>query len=119
MAARMDIALQRNEDWARTFIVTAGGEPVDLTGWSAEMQIKSRVDNATIIATADCSIDAPTAGLIDVHVAASEGSPLNSYGSPIQTENLPYDLRLIDPDGNKIALVGGIIILTRGVTQNG
>jgi hypothetical protein len=117
MAYALDITLRRNEDWARLFRVTDGeGNPVSLAGWSVAMQVKSRLDNTTVVATGSCAITLANLGWFTVTLRASEGNPLASYGDPLQIENLPYDIRLTSPDGVKIDFVAGTIILLRGVT---
>lgn len=121
MAAQMNISVQRNEDWARLWSVKnpKTGQPFNISGWSIAMQVKSKLNNSAVIASADCAIYDGPRGLFTTILKASEGTPLNAYGSPIQTENLPYDIRVTTGSGLKIALVSGVIILNRGTTQNG
>jgi hypothetical protein len=117
MAYALDIPLRRNEDWARLFRVTDGnGNPVSLVGWSVAMQVKARLDNGPVIETGICAISQPALGWFTATLRASEGTPLASYGDPLQTVNLPYDIRLTSPSGIKIDFVAGVVILSRGVT---
>lgn len=118
MAAQIDIPLQRNEDWVRRFPMKSGGEPIDMTGWTLAMQVRSRTDNGALIAAAEITTSELAQGAFTVTLRASEGTPLNSYGSPLQTENLPYDLRATDSAGTKITLFGGVVVLSRGVTHD-
>lgn len=117
MPARLDIALQRNEDWARTLTLTdTKGAPIDLTGCTLAMQVRDKLTQVLIATGAIEIVHAPT-GLIGVTLRASEGTPLGRYGSGIQVANLHYDLRMIDSGGTKVALLAGIIILSRGETR--
>lgn len=119
MAFQIDIPLRRNEDWAREWLITDGaGNAVDLTGWTAALQVKSRLNNSAVVASALIDIE-PEAGRITTVLRASEGHPLQSFGSPVQTENLPFDFRLTDPSGLKVDVAAGVVILSRGVTLNG
>lgn len=120
MAAQLDIVVARNETWGRSFQLCDGeGNPFDVTGASLEGEIKSRIDNSVTIASFDCSIADAAQGIFSVSLDASEGTTLNTYGSPIQTDNLKYDIRAVDAGGIKRRLVYGTVILQRGVTQNG
>jgi len=118
MAAQLDITIARNETWARTFQVCDGdGNPVDITGTTLAGQVKSRTDNDATVASFTCAIFNAANGEFSVKLDATEGSALNGYGSPIQTENLAYDIRWTAGGGTKIDLVRGKIVLLRGVTQ--
>lgn len=121
MAASMNIDLRRNEDWARLFTVSdpSTGLPLDISDWAFQMQVKTRVDNNTTIAAAAFETVDGLNGKFQATLLSSEGSALNAYGSPIQTENLAYDIRATLPSGLKRTLVSGVIILGRGVSQNG
>jgi hypothetical protein len=116
MPGRLDIALQRNEDWSRTlFLADQDGLPVDLRGCSAAMQIRDKLSQ-TLIAEAEITIIDALNGEVGVFLRASEGSALAAYGVAIQTANLHYDFRLTDLDNVRVVLFSGLIILTRGET---
>jgi hypothetical protein len=113
MAAHLDITLRRNADWPRIIKLRSGGEPIDITGMTVAMQVRTKLDQA-LVAKADIEIIDPANGTFQVTL---RGSSFDGYGSPIQTVNLPYDLRLTDSDGISIDLVAGLVILTRGETH--
>lgn len=115
MAARLDIALQRNEDWAATLTLTRTDKtPIDLNGVTLAMQVRDRLTQ-DLIESADIAVIDAAAGLIKVVLQASEGTPLASYGVPIQSAALPYDLRMTVNDVN-IILISGQVLLRRGET---
>lgn len=119
MAARFDIPLLRNEVWRKRLTLSdESGALIDLTGWSFALHVRSRVDNDTLIAAATFDLTEVATGAITPMLSAIEGTPLNGYGSPLQTENLPYDLRAVDPAGDKLVLAAGMVILSRGVTHD-
>lgn len=91
--------------------------PRDLTGATALMQVKSRTDNATVIAAATIDMSDGASGRIGVTLTAAEGTPLYSYGSPLQTTNLVYDLRITWPSGLVTRAMAGTVILERGVSH--
>lgn len=81
------------------------------------MHVRGRTNNAALIAAAQISASELAQGAVTITLDASEGTPLSAYGSPLQTENLPYDLRAIDASGTKLVLLHGIVILSRGITH--
>lgn len=116
MPERVDIYLQRNEDWGRSLYITdAEGIAIDLTGYTVAMQVRQKLSQE-LVATAQCDISYPTAGEAMIVLRASEGSALSQFGAPIQTANLHYDCRLTDPDGFETILFGGLLVLSRGET---
>lgn len=115
MGPRLDIALQRNEDWGRELTLTAGGQPIDLTGSSVSMQVRDKLSQA-IITSADVEIVDAINGAVQVTLRGSV-PPLSNYGAQIQTANLHYDVRLTDPNGFKTILFGGVLVLYRGETR--
>lgn len=116
MPARLDIALQRNEDWARTLTLTAAGKAIDLSGMSFGMQVRDKLSQ-TLIAEASITVEAPQAGIVSVLLRGSEGSPLSRYGQQIQDAQLFYDFRMTDEFGTNIVLFGGYVLLSRGETR--
>jgi hypothetical protein len=115
MPARLDIPLQRNEDWSRTITVAAEGEPIDLTGMTIAMQVRDKLSQF-LVAEAECDVTDPVNGEVTITLKASAGSPLSTYGAAIQLANLPYDLRVTESDGFQTVLFAGNVILTRGET---
>jgi hypothetical protein len=119
MALHIDIALRRNEDWARAWTVRDRNKvAVDLTGWAVDMQVRSRLDNNALLAAATCAITDPAAGIFTTVIRASEGFPLSTYGDPLHTISLPYDIRLTDPAGIRVVLVAGLVTLSRGISHS-
>lgn len=113
----LDIPLQRNEDWVRQIILTdSADQPLNLTGCTLDMWVKSRHDNDVVLAYADIVIVSPLEGELLVTLRASDDAPLASYGSPLQTVNLRYDMVMHTPDDINLALLTGSVILSRGVT---
>jgi hypothetical protein len=115
MGPRLDIALQRNEDWGRELVITSGGEPVDLTGCTVAMQVRDKLSQQLVTFAEAQIIDAMN-GAVQVTLFGSV-PPLSTYGSPIQVVNLHYDVRMTDPDGFKTILFGGVLVLYRGETR--
>jgi hypothetical protein len=111
MPVRLDIALQRNEDWSRILTISDAAGPVDITGWTFLMQVRPRLSQTLLITAAEIEIiDAPN-GKISIFLARL------STGDNLQTVQLPYDLIAIEPDEYQTAFLTGYIILSRGVSH--
>lgn len=119
MAASIDIPLRRNEVWGRTLTLSdPSGQPYDLTGATAQFHVRSRLDNSALVASGAVDLSDAVSGKLSVTLRADEGQPLYSYGNPLQTSNLPFDIRIKLPSGIKRDLVAGVVILTRGISHD-
>jgi hypothetical protein len=117
MPTRLDIALQRNENWARTVsIVDDQDIALDLTGCVLAKQVRDKLAQSLITSASIAVLD-PTSREVQMTLRASEGSALAAYGNAIQPAILPFDCRLTDPDGVSVVLFTGNIILSRGETS--
>lgn len=116
MPARLDIAMQRNEDFACTLEITdSAGDAIDLTGWALVLTVKERLEADEPLQTGEIEIiDAPT-GLIGIGIQGP-GAVLGSYGDPLLSYELPFDLIATDPEGTPTALLAGYVIISRGIT---
>lgn len=115
MPARLDIAIQRNEDYLQGWNLAADGAPIDITGWAFDLDIKSRTDNAYVIQSGTITITDAEAGQFDLLIEAP-GHALGNYGDLLHSYQLPYDLIATDIDGYRTALVAGYIIISRGIS---
>jgi hypothetical protein len=118
MAAARDIFLQRNEDFQEGWSLTRDDDtPIDLTECVLAGHVRAPLDNSTLVASFEIEITDAANGEATLKLAASEGSALAAYGNPIQVARLPYDIRLIYPDGSPLVLVVGTVVLSRGNTH--
>jgi len=121
MACQLNIAVQRNEDYAQGWNITDDADlPIDLTGMGIALQVRDRLSNGTLIATAEIDVTDAEAGQFDVILRCLDENgaptPLGAYGNPIQPAELPYDLRITDADGVHLVLATGLVLLSRGKT---
>lgn len=118
MPAHLDIPIQRNEDYNRLLTISDNlGVPIDITGWSFDFDVRDKIDNSVLIEAGVAVIDDAPAGQVALRIDGGPGSALNSYGNPLHTYHLPFDLLAIDIDGERLALIRGDVILSRGVSQ--
>ena len=64
--AKYNINIPQGTNYSLTFTLKVGGNPRDLTGYSARGQIRSSHSSDTILATFDCSIPTPSNGQITI-----------------------------------------------------
>lgn len=123
----LDLAMQQNASFIRTFAVTAdtdgspklaaAGDPaMDLTGWSARMQVRNQyismggrvvIDAST--ANTGIAIDGPNGLLhVNIHGGATIYLDWGVIGK--------YDLLLYKPTGETYRLIQGSVSIDRGVT---
>lgn len=86
--------LKRGDTWSQSFAWkqgSASGAPVDLTGCTARLQVRTRADALVLDATAYLTLDG-TAGTVAVSVPASATELF-----PVA--KLQFDIELTFPDG--------------------
>lgn len=121
--ARMDIYVQRNEDWLRELRIAVAGAAVDLTGWSYEFRLHywgGRGDapllQFTTVGTENGSIIRavePTGGAISLMLITEDLEALP--GRTQDVARFAYNLRLTDAEGVARDFLFGDLILEPGV----
>jgi hypothetical protein len=114
-AATYDITIEQGADF--DLLLTwrdKAGNPIDLTGWSAQMMARENFDDATPL----FSLSSPgggitlggTSGTVAIHVPAAVTSTL-ACGQAV------YDLKLTDPLGEPMRLIQGNVTIKFAVTR--
>ena len=87
---------------------------IDLTGFTARMQMRPSVDSATVLATLTTENTGitlgATAGTVSIYLSAAATAGFN-WATGV------YDLELISPGGEIFRLVGGNIAVSPEVTR--
>lgn len=117
-----ELCIQQNATFTRVFVwtayttaqSTAGAvpQPVNLTGWSAAMQIRPFPGSSTVLydVGAEGGITlGGAAGTITVTIPASATEDFTWFSAV-------YDLLLTDPSGNVTRFIGGNVTVSPGVT---
>jgi len=98
----------------KPFTWKAGGEPVDLTEFTARMQIRETIDAEEVIAELTTEnggiIIGPDPGAFQIHMPATDTAALD-FDSAV------YDLELVSPTGDVTRILAGDVTLTREVTR--
>lgn len=117
MTGRFDFTINQGADFDVTLTWTAGSPaaPVDLTGWSAHMQVRPSNADADGEVYVDLSstgggiILGGTAGTIELIITAVDTAVLSFNVAA-------YDLKMTDPEGQITRLLQGSVTLSREVT---
>lgn len=119
----LDLSVWRNADYVEEWTFTDGtseanpGDPIDLTGWSAAMDIRlyPGASGSALISLATVTTDIqgirftdPTDGIVTIRIqdTAINGLP-NDADRPDGPITLYYDLVLTDPTGDRHNYAGG------------
>ena len=117
VAARYDITIEQGSKFESTIIYKdSNGNIVDLTGYTAEMQIRETVASATTLITLSTSNGRITitgaSGQIDLSINATDTDDLDF-------ERGVYDLEITPASGadNTIRILQGKVALSKEVTR--
>jgi hypothetical protein len=128
--SRLDFTCWTNSDYSEEFPFLDGDDPVDLTGYSFVMQIKTAVGVASALAALNTVASAtlegiypvePTNGYIQVRI--DQETLYNMYGNVEPTVlvgdeiRLPYDMIATLPGGDEEIWLYGYINLRKGITN--
>ena len=109
--AVVDFTVANTVDWSLVFNLTRDGEPWDVTGYSAKMQMRSTPDTrpaaATMTTEAGTLIAAGTTLTMDFPRGLAMGVPAGTY---------VYDCLLINGDEVTRAFVGTVTV-EQGITR--
>ena len=108
--ARADLSLYQGDTYKATVTVTnEDGSPADLTGYSAEAQLRTDVaDKApTVVADMTAAIRAPN--FVDLSLASSITDSL--------TGRYAWDLQLVSGTGEITTVLAGKVLVTQEVTR--
>ncbi len=111
---KCNFTIKQGSTFRKPFQWIAGGSPVDMTGWTARMQIRPEVDSEIVIA----ELTTENGGIT---IEPLEGK-INLYLSDVETsafsfESAVYDIELVDQSGDVHRDIEGKIKLSPEVTR--
>ena len=124
-----DLTIEQGTDWWMRFRWLTDTGPVDLTGFDAQMQIRSDASSETVLidlATGGRGIEVDEiASAVKVSITAAQ---LNAIPYPGAREKIwsarrqlvhlgDYDIHLISSHGTRTRMLGGRVYLSPGVTR--
>lgn len=93
--------------------ITAGGSPVDLTGWTGKAEIRPTRGSATLIATFTTTISStPTDGTLVIALSKVQTAAL-----PVGDSIGVWDLQMTAPGGDVKTFLTGSVSVTQDVTD--
>lgn len=114
MAATHDIEIEQGANFILSLVWNqSNGSPVDLTNYTARMQVRKSKGSATAeldISTSDYITLGDALGTIDINVPAAVTAALN-FTSGV------YDLELVAGNGNVYRFLEGCVELSKEVTR--
>lgn len=113
-AMKHKLKIEQGTSWRKPFVRTLDGAAVDLSGWTARMQIREKVDAATVVLeltteNGGIEIDPLIGGITLVF------QPSDTSGQSWRTG--VYDVELIDIYGNVTRILYGSVTLSPEVTR--
>ena len=113
--ARVDLTIYQGSDFSQvvTFLQTAGGDPVDLTGLSGRMHIRPSKESSDIIMDLTTANDrltfGGTTGVVTITLTAAETATILTDGF--------YDLEFVASTTSATRRMEGLVILSKEVTR--
>lgn len=115
---QIDFLLPTNQDWADSFVLSAGypPAPVDLTGCAFEMHVRRKVDDLAavmILNSANGRLGVsgdPQDGGVAIYVP-------DEHVQRIAPGEYVHDIVLFDASGNPRRIAVGTVTVERGVTR--
>lgn len=117
-AGKKDLVIEQGAEFALTITYKVSGAAVDLTDYSAYMQVRETKEAATAILDLNSDgggiVLGGDAGTIAITVSGSADSTPNTYD--LDFDVAVYDLKLVDGSGETLRLLEGSVTLNRQVT---
>lgn len=112
-AGKLDLLIEKGATFRKTLLWKQGDVPIDLTGFTARMYLRTTQDVLMIMLTTEngrITLEANnTPGRIDLYIAADDTTPLTGISAK-------YDLELVH-DEEVTRLVQGAVTLSPEVTR--
>ena len=112
----VNLTIYQGATYRKSWDLQSNDTPMDLTGWTARMQIREKLKSDVILHELTTENDGI---VIDV---AAEYTRLSLYINPADTASFPvkkgvYDLELIDINGDVARLLMGKVVIDQEVTR--
>ncbi len=109
-AGTYNFTFEQGATFSRQLTVQDNGSAMDLTNYSARMQLRSSVESTTIALTVTCAITNATSGILTVSNTATETMGVDA-GIYV------YDLEIESSAGVVTRLMQGTATITANVTR--
>lgn len=113
-ATKINLKIKQGSTFREAFNWLAAGAPVNLTGWSARMQIRTEHDSPVVIHELTSESGGitirPLSGGFDLFISSNDTERFNF-------EDAVYDIELVDGHGEATRIVEGRVRLSPEVTR--
>lgn len=109
-AARIKLETKQYRTFKKRFRYLIDGAPVNLTGWTAKMQVRASATTSKVIleaATGGAGITLSSTGYIDIVKEIGDAA----FGTH------EYDIKLIEPDGESVDFADGTFVIEAAITR--
>ncbi len=113
-AAKYVLTIEAKADFKRSvgfYLDELHQSPANLTGCTASAMVKVHATDEQPLVTFDCTIPAPTTGVVEMELSGTETAKLQKISKAV------WDLLLTLPDGSKRRAVSGSVQVLPGVTD--
>ena len=110
---RYNLAVYKGTTFALSPVWKIGGVPVNLSGYTADMQVRYATDTSIIVELSTANgraVITPSAGKVTLTLTASQTAAL-AAGTYV------YDLNLTAPDSTVTKILQGVFVVSESVTQ--
>jgi hypothetical protein len=111
--AQVDLCLPQGQTWDTSIVWERDGEPVDLTGWTARMMLRTTAEVASptvSLSTATSTMTALSTGVIGLSYSAITSATITAA-------TYLYDLEVVNPSGAVRRLMEGRAVVSREITR--
>jgi hypothetical protein len=111
--AEVDLCLPQGQTWDTSIVWEADGTPVDLSGWTARMMLRTTAEAASptvSLSTATSTMTALSNGTIGLSYSAISSAAITA-------STYLYDLEVQSPSGNVRRLMQGRAVVSREITR--
>ena len=116
--AKLDYLVYQGDTWTPgSIIATQSGVPINFTGWSAKMEVRSTTSGDLVLTFA--TTPAAGQGLITLSsIGAITPSLTDVQSAAVATGDYKCDLQMTSPTAAKTTYTNGTFTVTSDVTQN-
>jgi hypothetical protein len=110
--AQVDLCLPQGQTWDTTIEWSADGNPVNLTGWTARMMLRTTAEAASPTVSLSTATSTMTAsnGVIGLSYSAVSSAAITAA-------TYLYDLEVVNPSGAVRRLMEGRAVVSREITR--
>lgn len=123
-----NLIVEQGADWTYAFRWLRNGEPMDVSDWTATMQVREEPSSATVLlelSDANGRITRGDPGVLNLLLTGTQTAAIAfaryrapvTIGGRLVTLLGAYDLRVVSAEDYAVRLVAGLLYVSPGVTR--